>query len=363
MLVEWSGDLHAGKTCFAVLHEQAVERGDEHALPFILFHVARIELLLGEWEAAREHAREADQTAVESGQVSERTYSQAIIALVDAHLGRVDDARARIEEALPQSEVMGVAPAEIELRAMRGFLELSCGEWEEADRSLEHARMRAETFGLNEPSLFRFHGDAIEAKLALGLVEDARERVAELARLAEKLDRAILRSTAGRCRGLLSAAEGDFAGAYAALDAALELHPMAAQPFEEARTLLALGSIQRRDRKKQATRDSLGRALELFDGLGARLWADRARAELARVGGRPSTGALTPTEARIADLIAAGRTYRETADMLFISPKTVQWNLSKIYRKLGVRSRAELAARMRGADESPPTPADRPAGS
>jgi DNA-binding CsgD family transcriptional regulator len=107
-----------------------------------------------------------------------------------------------------------------------------------------------------------------------------------------------------------------------------------------------LGSVQRRDRKKRAARQSLGSALEIFDDLGATLRGRRTRAELARVGGRaPATG-LTPTEARIAELIASGHTYRQAADALFISPKTVQWNLSKIYRKLGIRSRAELAGRL-----------------
>jgi len=156
---------------------------------------------------------------------------------------------------------------------------------------------------------------------------------------------------------------GDVAGAYLALEGAFELHATAGQPFEEARTLLALGSIQRRDRQKRATRASLERAAEIFDALGAPIWSDRARAELARVGGRAPTGELTPTEAKVVEQIAAGRTYREAADALFISPKTVQWNLSKIYRKLGVRSRAELAALLRDTHGVPPSGSDRPAGS
>jgi DNA-binding CsgD family transcriptional regulator len=95
----------------------------------------------------------------------------------------------------------------------------------------------------------------------------------------------------------------------------------------------------------------------VFDGLGARLWSERARAELGRIGGRApaAPGVLTPTEERIAALVAAGGTYREVADALFISPKTVQWNLSNIYRKLGVRSRAELAARL-AAGQTPAVP-------
>jgi DNA-binding CsgD family transcriptional regulator len=110
--------------------------------------------------------------------------------------------------------------------------------------------------------------------------------------------------------------------------------------------LLAFGSVQRRHRQKRGARDALVAAHDTFAGLGATLWVDRATAELARVGGRAPAAGLTPTELQVAELIAAGRTYREVAAELFISPKTVQWNLSKVYRKLDIRSRAELPRRL-----------------
>ncbi len=117
-------------------------------------------------------------------------------------------------------------------------------------------------------------------------------------------------------------------------------------PLEIGRTLLALGTVRRRAAKKRAARETLERALELFEALGARVWADRARRELARIGGRTaSRRALSGTESEIAELVADGRSNHEVAQALHLSPKTVEWNLSKIYRKLGVRSRAELAAR------------------
>jgi DNA-binding CsgD family transcriptional regulator len=106
-------------------------------------------------------------------------------------------------------------------------------------------------------------------------------------------------------------------------------------------------SVHRRNRQKKAARTSLLAAEAEFSRLGARLWLDRARSELSRVGGRAVSDHLTPTERQVAELIAAGRTYREAAAELFISPKTVQWNLSKVYSKMGIRSRAELPGRLK----------------
>jgi DNA-binding CsgD family transcriptional regulator len=114
-------------------------------------------------------------------------------------------------------------------------------------------------------------------------------------------------------------------------------------PFERARTLLALGTIHRRAKQRREAREALEGALGTFGGLGARLWAEKARAELAAIGGRPAaTGHLTPTEERVARLAAAGRTNREIAEALFLSVRTVETHLSRAYHKAGVRSRTEL---------------------
>jgi DNA-binding NarL/FixJ family response regulator len=120
-------------------------------------------------------------------------------------------------------------------------------------------------------------------------------------------------------------------------------------PFERARTLLALGAIQRRAKRKRAARESLEQALAIFEELAATLWADKARGELAQISGRaPSRGELTPTEERVALLVAEGRTNKEVAAALFVTDRTVEYHLSHIYAKLGVRSRAELARRLPG---------------
>jgi DNA-binding CsgD family transcriptional regulator len=158
-----------------------------------------------------------------------------------------------------------------------------------------------------------------------------------------------------RCRALLLVAQGDFAGSLAAFEEALAEHARSVYPFEHARTLFALGTTQRRARQRGAARATLERALGIFEELGAPLWSDKARAELARIGGRaPSRGELTESERRIAALVAEGRTNREVADALFLTEHTVETALTRVYRKLGVRSRAELAVRLAQETKEPP---------
>ena len=345
LLLQWDGQLEAAHERFDALCRAAVDRGDEHSLPFILFHLARLELMLGDWGAASTHAREARETTLQSGQASELSYSLVIEALVDAHLGFVEAARTKIEEGIALADTFGTQPAACELLAVRGFLELSLGNTADADRALGELTDAVARTGLCEPALFRFHGDAIEAKVMLGRLDDAD---AVLGQLDATHESAWRQAISCRGRALLSAARGDLGRAQEELERAFDAHDRLRQPFERARTLLVLGSTLRRGRKKRSARDALEDALAIFDGLGATLWAAKTQDELARVGGRAPAAGLTPTEERVAQLIASGRTYQETADELFISPKTVQWNLSKIYRKLGIRSRTELAARLAG---------------
>ncbi len=360
------GDLHAAEIHSRAALEMA-ERLREpsvlaRALANMAFHeVARLELLRGRFESASAYAQRQYEAAVETGQESERPFGLTLKALVDAHLGRVEAAREASDEGMPLALRLGVVPAYLELRAARGFLELSLGSYEEAHRFLGSLREEVAKAGFGEPALFRFHGDAIEALVGLGKLEEAASLIGELEERGETLQHRWARVIAARCRGVLAAASGDLPDAFAALERAFELHEGLGQPLELARTHLVTGAIRRRNRQKRAARDSLQAALDSFEELGARLWAERARAELARIGGRaPVADALTPTERRVAELVAAGGTYREVADALFISPKTVQWNLSKIYRKLGIRSRAQLAATLGPAAGDGSTPAEPP---
>ena len=357
MLLEWAGDLDAARSTLTALRDTVLARGDEHILGDVIDHLGRVECLAGNWELASDYAAEFFELTMQTAQDTERPFALATRARVDAHLGRVTEARAATDEGLPLALAVGVVPAHFEMLAIRGFLEFSLGDAGDAHRFLGPLPRAVADAGFAEPALFRFHGDAIETLLALGEHDAATALLAELEEQARATGGVWALTVASRCRALLSAAAGDSDAAYSSLDRALELHEQLQEPFERGRTLLVRGTLQRRSRKKRLARESLTQALAVFDRLGARLWSERARAELSRIGGRtPATpGVLTPTEERVAALVAAGGTYREVANALFISPKTVQWNLSKIYRKLGVRSRAELTAKL-AAGQTPAVP-------
>jgi DNA-binding CsgD family transcriptional regulator len=232
---------------------------------------------------------------------------------------------------------------------------LSIGNSSAAHAQLDGMAEQLEDLGIGEPGLYPFVPEEIEALLGLGLFDRAHALTEGLERRGEELGRPRLQATGARCRAYLLAATGDPADALASLEVALRHHARFAVPLELGRTLLAKGQVLRRLRQKRAARETLQEAVQIFERLGAPLWAGRARAELARIGLRPPAPlGLTPTEERVAELVAAGYTNREVAQALFVSVHTVEDNLRRVFRKLGVRSRTELAANRPGQGSQRP---------
>jgi DNA-binding CsgD family transcriptional regulator len=189
--------------------------------------------------------------------------------------------------------------------------------------------------------------DLLDALVVVGELDEAETIAVRWEQLGRRLGRAWALAISTRTRALVSAARGDLEGALAAFEDALTEHATTRDPFQHARTLLALGTTRRRAKQRAAARETLEQALDAFETIGAPLWAERTRAELARIGGRaPGHDALTPSEERIAALVGEGRTNREVAAELFVTEHTVEAALTRVYRKLGVRSRAELAHRL-----------------
>jgi DNA-binding CsgD family transcriptional regulator len=188
----------------------------------------------------------------------------------------------------------------------------------------------------------------------MGDLDRARDLVDWMERVASTTGRAWTSAMAARSRGLVLATEGRLDEAQHALTEALAHHERMEMPIAHGRTLLIAGTLLRRRRERARAAELLGQARAMFGALGARLWVERTTAEIERLGVRSvAQRGLTPVEADIARLVASGLTNREIADRVFLSPKTVEANLSRIYRKLDVRSRAELVASLVSAGGSP----------
>jgi DNA-binding CsgD family transcriptional regulator len=186
-----------------------------------------------------------------------------------------------------------------------------------------------------------------EALVLTGDLERAGAVIDHLEARGRELEYPWCLASAARCRGLLLGEHGAFDAALESFDTALEAHEDVPAPFERARTVLALGSVQRRARRRREARETLEVAESTFRELGTPLWAAQARTELDRIGGRaPSRGELTPNELRIATLVSEGKTNKEVATALFVTDRTVESALTQIYRKLDVRSRTELTRKL-----------------
>ena len=337
----WGDDLETALACTETAERRAASRSESWQA-VVLNTLAEIELRRGDTERALAHVQEAEEIAAYWGVNHAEAAVLAGTALVKAVAGQVDEARAAAERAL---DLMRPAGYDVIVRSAEralGFLELSLGNAAAAHAVLGPLIARS---GVGNPSALAAAPDDIEALLELGQVDEAD---AVLAQLAAHVGRAGgVRATAAlhRCQALIAAERGNLdAAATHARHASEEGEGV--EPFERGRALLVAGQIHRRARQVRAAREALENASTLFDRCGAPLWVARTRAELSRIGGRRAAGdELTPSERRVAELVAEGKTNREVAAELFVSVHMVEKTLTHTYRKLGLRSRAELARR------------------
>jgi DNA-binding CsgD family transcriptional regulator len=342
----WSGELERARRPLADWRE-ALLAADDPEEEDALWLLSLLEWRAGNWELAARHAADVLELRAQFGLEGNQPVSEWPAALIAAHRGQVDEARARSERALALAEVHGVRVALSGHRWVLGFIELSRGEPAKALTYLEPAWEIREGLRQLEPGFQWELADTLEALIAVGELERAETRLLSVEERAQALDRCCAIAITARCRALILAARGDLAGAQAGFERSLAEHARSQDPFQHARTLLAFGATQRRAKRRGAARATLEQALAIFEQLGAPLWAERTQAELQRIGGRaPSRGELTEAERRIAALVAEGRTNREVAAALFVTEHTVERALTRTYRKLGVRSRAELAHRL-----------------
>jgi DNA-binding CsgD family transcriptional regulator len=324
---------------------EAASRADPGITQYLMF-LARMEVASGEWHVATQLCDQGIELAQQNGREMSESLCLMVRAEVDAYRGEAEKARTEIPKLLRVAGGVGYLGAIHRLTRALATVELSCGDAGAAWRL--SAPLFAGVGELDEVLSQVAGSVAIEALIDTGDLPGAERLLALLDERAAESDTA-LRPLADRCRGLLLAARGEHEAAIDALkEAAVEPEPpQSANPFELARTLLALGTVQRRAQHKRDARETLELAADRFEQLGARLWATKAHAERRRIGGRTSSDSeLSETERQIVELVIAGHRNRDVAAELSLSPNTVAWNLSKVYRKLGVSSRTELAARL-----------------
>jgi DNA-binding CsgD family transcriptional regulator len=330
------------------LVEEAIDTARARAalgiLPWLLNRVARDHAAAVEWGRAIVEYDEAVRLAHETGQRTELGAALAGWAWLEARQGREADCRAHAAEALALCAELGTHLFEIwALRAL-GELELGLGRTSAAIGYFEDANARLEAHGIRDVDLAP-SAELIDGYLRVGRRAEAERLMRELDLEATRKGQPWSLARAARCRGLV-AIEREFEHHF---DAAVQLHGQTPDVFELGVTRLAYGGRLRRQRQRTRARNELRMALEIFEGLGAEPWAEMARGELLATGetarrrGVSATETLTRQELRIAQILASGKTTRETAAALFLSPKTIEYHLRSIYGKLGVSSRGELA--------------------
>ncbi len=322
-------------------------------LPNLLFHLARDEATATRWDRAAANYEEAVALARETGQGTELAVSLAGLACLDARAGRAEDCRAHAADALGRCRERALRFGEIWCELALGELALSEGDAAAAAQRLEALDRRLDRLGVADPDLHP-GPDLVDALCRVGRAAEAAGAAAGFARLAHATGRPWARARADRALALVA---GDEADADALFRSALTHHDRTRDVFETARTRLARGMRLRRAGRRREAREELRAALTVLDDLGAALWAATARAELGATGERvppraplgPSS--LTPQELQVCLLLAEGRTTREAAAGLFLSPKTVEYHLRKAYTKLDIHSRGELAEVMGTLDD------------
>ena len=356
MLQLWTGEVGEARRTLDAMHAELVARGQEGAAPMLAQYLVWARVWGGELESAARTAAAAVEAAELLDDPAVSAIALSASALVHANDGHSPVARREAGEALAHFERLGWRSGVIWPLWALGLADLVDGNPAGVHGLLGPLAEQVVLMGPTDPVLRMFVPDEVEALVALGELDLAQEYLEPFERSAAELERAWAVAAAGRCRGALEAARGAQDEAAAAFERALAAHDAVDMPLERARTQLLAGEAFRRFRRRGRAKEMLEAARATFEAAGAPAWAARARDGLARLG-RPGAGGdtLTETERRLAELAASGLTNHEVAARAFVSVKTVEANLTRVYRKLGVRSRVGLANALHEAQgEGPP---------
>jgi DNA-binding CsgD family transcriptional regulator len=343
----WRGEIEPGRVAVTRLLSLADERGEAVSYALVRLHLCELELRAGLAEAA---SRLLDEWA----EPSERALLfwpmyERCRALAAAVRGSAGEAEEWASETIARAEETRIAWDRLEGLRARGIAALLAHEPARAAESLAAVWEHTEREGVEEPGVFPVAGDLVEALVELGELGEAQAVSKRLRELAERHDHPWALATATRSEALAGLATTYDEQASEAFERAAAAYQALGLRFDRARSLLALGRVQRRHRKWGAARRSLEQAATGFDEIGSVGWSESTRSELDRVSARRPrpAGELTPSEQRVAELAAEGLANREIAQTLFVTVRTVEEHLSHAYAKLGIRSRAQLASRLK----------------
>jgi DNA-binding CsgD family transcriptional regulator len=326
------------------LVEQVRGRAGVGALPAVLWHLARDQATSSAWVEAEANYAAVVRLAEETGQTTELVMALAGLASLESRQGREEPCRRHVADVLGSPVAAQLLMAEVWVHHALGDLELSLGEAARAVTSLRALVELLEVHQLADADLVPAP-ELVDALVRLGEVDEAQAVASAYHERARSKGQPWALARAQRARGLVA----DDESSARCFEAALEAHADTFDRFETARTRLAYGERLRRASMRVRARDQLRAAMDDFEELGAARWAERAAVELEATGetvrrrGVDPRSSLTPQELQVSLLLVEGRTTREAAAALFLSPKTVEYHLRKVYTKLGIGSRPELA--------------------
>jgi DNA-binding CsgD family transcriptional regulator len=344
----WAGDFDGALGLVSATIESVRRQGSSAVLPMAFAVRSEVSMRTGRWESAYADAQESVRWATDLHQPGILGYGLSVAARIEAARGQQDLCEERVESSRRDAGTSVAGSLVVYESAVLGLAALAAGEPVHAVEHLSIAWQHARAQGLGHPDIVPFAGDLIEALVRCARLEEATEVLAWLETAARTTGLPQVEALAHRGRGLLAE---DPAAAAAAFEDALSGHDRCPMPFERARTLLCAGERLRRARQGVEARRPLREAQRIFEGLGARPWADRAAVEIAASGARAhgSTAStrsgvdqLTAQELQISRAVACGKNNVEVAAALFLSRKTVEAHLTRIYRRLGIGSRTEL---------------------
>jgi DNA-binding CsgD family transcriptional regulator len=339
----WLREAETGRALFGRAIQTARSQSALGILPFALFVSARDAATTDRWAVAAAQYDEAVRIARDTGQNVWMCTNLVGLAWLEARQGHDKQCRDHSHEGLELSERLGLDLSKAWALSALGDLELGSGRLEEALTHLEAKDQLLAEIGIADPDISPAP-DLVEVLVRMGRADQAEPIANDFSKRSEEKGQPWALSVAARCRGLL-AEESDYERHF---EDAFRHHHLSPDTFEQARTHLCLGERLRRSKQRTKARKELRAAFEAFEELGATPWAERAYGELKATGETArrrdvsTLYQLTPQELQIAMVLAEGRTTREAATKLFLSPKTIEYHLRNAYRKLGINSRDAL---------------------